>query len=311
MAEVDKVLIVDDEETLTWSMSKSLSKDKDKFEVIVANSGEDAIKVLETQKQVKLVITDIRMPGISGLDLLSKIRKEYPDVKVIIITAYGSPDVQREANMRGSLYYIEKPFEIKEIRKIIIDTLKEERKGFEGQLSDLLLTDVIQMKCLGKSSSSLAIKSGARDGKIFFKDGKIVHAETGDSTGEDAFYQILSWPEGTFSSARADTPPKTTIEKDWQFLVMEGLRIADEASKPDVGKEEAAKKEEKKVDQSAFFSHLDKGFAFLKENNFKSAKKEWNTALKLQPDNEMVKFNLKKLAEREAKAKGEKGKKAK
>lgn len=305
MADLDKVLIVDDEETLTWSMSKSLSKDKDKFDVIVANSAEDALKVLEAQKNIKLVITDIRMPGISGLDLLSKIRKEYPDVKVIIITAYGSPSVQREANMRGSLYYIEKPFEIKEIRKIIIDTLKEERKGFEGQLSDLLLTDVIQMKCLGKSSSSLSIKSGAREGKIFFKEGKIVHAETGNATGEDAFYQILSWPEGTFASTRADIPKKDTIEKDWQFLVMEGLRIADEASKPAEGKKVAVKTEEKEEDLSEFFQHLDMGFIYLKENNLKKAKKEWDQALKLQPENEMVKFNLKKLEEREAKAKNE------
>ena len=303
MADIDKVLIVDDEETLTWSMSKSLSKDKDKFEVIVANSGEDALKVLETQKQIKLVITDIRMPGISGLDLLSKIRKEYSDIKVIIITAYGSPDVQREANMRGSLYYIEKPFEIKEIRKIIMDTLKEERKGFEGQLSDLLLTDVIQMKCLGKSSSSLSIKSGSRKGKIFFKKGSIVHAETDNVTGEDAFYQILSWPEGTFTSTRADVPKNSTIEKDWQFLVMEGLRIADEVSKPPSGEPEKPKPTEKEEDLSVFFEHLDKGFVFLNENNFKKAKKEWDAALKLKPDNEMVKFNLKKLKERETKVK--------
>lgn len=305
MADIDKVLIVDDEETLTWSMSKSLSKDKDKFEVIVANSGEDALKVLETQKQIKLVITDIRMPGISGLDLLSKIRKEYSDIKVIIITAYGSPDVQREANMRGSLYYIEKPFEIKEIRKIILDTLREERTGFEGQLSDLLLTDVIQMKCLGKASSSLSIKSGARKGKIFFSKGSIVHAETDNDTGEDAFYQILSWPEGTFTSTRADVPKKNTIEKDWQFLVMEGLRIADEVAKPPTEKKGAPKPTEKEEDLSKFFEHLDKGFIYLNENNFKKAKKEWDTAQKLQPENEMVKFNLKKLKERETKAKEE------
>jgi CheY-like chemotaxis protein len=308
MADIDKVLIVDDEETLTWSMSKSLSKDKDKFEVIVANSGEDALKVLETQKQIKLVITDIRMPGISGLDLLSKIRKEYSDIKVIIITAYGSPDVQREANMRGSLYYIEKPFEIKEIRKIILDTLKEERTGFEGQLSDLLLTDVIQMKCLGKASSSLSIKSGARKGKIFFSKGSIVHAETDNDTGEDAFYQILSWPEGTFASTRADVPKKITIEKDWQFLVMEGLRIADEVAKPPTEKTEVLKPTEEEEDLSKFFEHLDKGFIYLNENNFKKAKKEWETAQKLQPRNEMVKFNLKKLIERETKAKENKQK---
>jgi CheY-like chemotaxis protein len=301
MADVDKILIVDDEETLTWSMSKSLSKDKDKFEVLVANSAEDALKVLEKEK-IRLVITDIRMPGISGLDLLSKVRREYPDVKVIIMTAYGSPDVQKEANVRGSLYYIEKPFEIKEIRQMILDSLKDERKGFEGQLQDLLLTDVIQMNCLGKAHASLIIRSGAREGKIYFKDGNIIHSETGDVTGEEAFYQILTWPEGTFLSKRNESPKKRTITSDWQFLIMEGLRIADEASRtshePGGSVEEIS--EEVKKD---FFEHFDQGFRFLRENKYNKARKEWEKALEIQPDNEMVKFNLKKLGEREGKAK--------
>jgi CheY-like chemotaxis protein len=301
MADVDKILIVDDEETLTWSMSKSLSKDRDKFEVLVARSGEDALKVLEKEK-IKLVITDIRMPGISGLDLLSRVRKDYPDVKVIIMTAYGSPDVQKDANMRGSLYYIEKPFEIKEIREMILDSLKDERKGFEGQLQDLLLTDVIQMNCLGKAHSSLSIRSGAREGKIYFKDGNIIHAETGGVVGEEAFFQILTWPEGTFLSKRNESPKERTINGDWQFLIMEGLRIADEASRTSHDKV-APIEEISEETRKEFFEHFDQGFRFLKENKYNKARKEWEKALEIQPDNDMVKFNLKKLAEREEKGK--------
>jgi CheY-like chemotaxis protein len=301
MADVDKILIVDDEETLTWSMSKSLSKDRDKFEVMVARSGEDALKVLEKEK-IKLVITDIRMPGISGLDLLSRVRKDYPDVKVIIMTAYGSPDVQKDANMRGSLYYIEKPFEIKEIREMILDSLKDERKGFEGQLQDLLLTDVIQMNCLGKAHSSLSIRSGVREGKIYFRDGNIIHAETGGVAGEEAFFQILTWPEGTFLSKRNESPKERTINGDWQFLIMEGLRIADEASR--TSHETVAPTEEISEEiRKEFFEHFDQGFRFLKENKYNKARKEWEKALEIQPDNDMVKFNLKKLAEREEKGK--------
>jgi len=311
MADIDKILIVDDEETLTWSMQKSLSKDKDKFEVMVANSAEDALKVLETE-DMKLVISDIRMPGISGLDLLSKIKKEYPHIKVIIMTAYGSPDVQKDANMRGSLHYVEKPFEMKDIRKLIIDSLQEVKKGFEGQLSDLLLTDVIQMKCLGKAHSSLTIKSGTKEGKIFFQDGDITHCVAEDLLGEQAFYEILTWPEGTFLSKRGDTPEKKTINKDWQFLIMEGLRIADEAARTDI---EKPKKKDTgptvtpSADQEKFYEHFDKGFHFLGDNKLAKARSEWEKALELQPDNDMVKFNLKKLAEREEKAKKDKAEK--
>ena len=127
MGDLKKILIVDDEETLTWSMAKSLSKDKDKYEVMIANNGKEALNVLEHER-IDLVISDIRMPDINGLDLLVRIKKEFPQTKVIIMTAYGSSDVQKEANRRGSLYYVEKPFEISDIRKIILDLIGKKKR---------------------------------------------------------------------------------------------------------------------------------------------------------------------------------------
>ena len=71
------VLIVDDEETLTWSMSKSLSKDRDKYGILIANTGKEALEILDNHV-VDLVITDIRMPDINGLDLLTTIGHRVP-----------------------------------------------------------------------------------------------------------------------------------------------------------------------------------------------------------------------------------------
>jgi len=78
--ELKRVLIVDDEETLTWSMAKSLSKDKDKYHVLIANSGREALNLLKKNK-VDLVISDIRMSDMNGLDLLVQIKLEYPQTK--------------------------------------------------------------------------------------------------------------------------------------------------------------------------------------------------------------------------------------
>src|SRR3989304_7943236 len=199
MAEnLKKVLIVDDEETLTWSMARSLSKDKDNYEVLIANNGREALNFLERNK-VDLVITDIRMPDVNGLDLLVKIKKEYPQTKVIIMTAYGSSDVQKEANQRGSLYYVEKPFEISDIRKIIIDLIGK-KKGFRGKVFGLQLTDIIQMNCLSRVTTALTFTKDGEKGVIYLDEGEIVHAECGEERGTDAFYKILSWQEGEFVS---------------------------------------------------------------------------------------------------------------
>ena len=221
-----KVLIVDDEETLTWSMSKSLSKDKDKYEVIIANNGREALALMEKNK-IDLVITDIRMPDVNGLDLLVKIKKEYPQTKVIIMTAYGSSDVQKEANQRGSLFYIEKPFEISDIRKIIIDLLGK-KKGFRGKVFGLQLTDIIHMNCLSRLTTALTITRDGEKGVIYLNEGEIIHAECGEQKGTEAFYSILSWQEGEFVANIGFVPPVQTIYQNWEHLLIEAMRRNDD-----------------------------------------------------------------------------------
>lgn len=226
--DLKKILIVDDEETLTWSMAKSLSKDKDKYEVLIANNGREALNLLEKNK-IDLVISDIRMPDINGLDLLVKIRKEYPETKVIIMTAYGSSDVQKEANRRGSLYYVEKPFEISDIRKIVLNLIGK-KKGFKGKVYGLQLTDIIQMNCLSRLTTTLIITRDGERGVIYLNEGEIIHAECGDQKGTDAFYKILSWQEGEFVSNIGSPSPVQTIYQNWEHLLVEAMRRNDDNS---------------------------------------------------------------------------------
>lgn len=237
-----RVLIVDDEEDLTWTLQKKLSKDKDVFEVICVNSGREAIDVLH-QLPVNLVITDVRMPEVSGLDLLTEIKRLYPDTRVIIMTAYGSSDVQKAANERGCFHYIEKPFEINALRQLILDAL-EERKGFKGSVSDFQLSDIIQLNCLGRLTSALKVTSEEEEGYIYFHEGNIVHAETERLQGEAAFYHIMSWQSGEFTVMRNQTAVKQTIKRGWQSLLLESLRRIDESS--DLAKQEAAREKRKR-----------------------------------------------------------------
>jgi CheY-like chemotaxis protein len=222
-----RVLVVDDEEDLTWSISKHLAKDKDKYQLIAVNSGKAALDAM-SQLPFDLVVSDIRMPEISGLDLLLKVRDNYPQTKVIIMTAYGSSEIQDEANRRGCFKYIEKPFEIHELRQFILNAL-EDKKGFEGRISDFQLADLIQMNCLGRLTNALHVQKSHQRGVIYFEDGNIVHASLNNVEGEEAFYEILSWEGGSFSVERNVKPPKDSIFKGWQTLLLEGLRRADES----------------------------------------------------------------------------------
>jgi len=117
-SKANKILIVDDEEDLTWSISKSLLRENDLLEIICVHSGDEALKVLE-KISIDLVISDIRMPGTSGLDLLENIRENYPKTKMIIMTAYGSPDIEEKIKNTENAYYVEKPFDIHELKNLI------------------------------------------------------------------------------------------------------------------------------------------------------------------------------------------------
>jgi CheY-like chemotaxis protein len=223
-----RVLIVDDEEDLTWTLSKKLTKDRDKFQLICVNSGNEAKEVLN-QLPVDLVVTDIRMPEVSGLELLVQIKEKFPETKVIIMTAYGSADVQKLANDRGCFSYLEKPFEINEFREIILEALTE-KKGFNGKVSDFQLSDIIQLYCLGRHTLALKVVNEDEVGHIYFDDGNIVHAATNTLEGENAFYYILSWLGGEFTLLQNEKTRQETINKGWQSLLLEALRRADEKS---------------------------------------------------------------------------------
>jgi len=123
MSDVKKMLIVDDEETLTYSLYQSFIISQQEYEVITAASGEEASEKLLNTK-FDLVITDIKMPGMDGLELLSLIKSKYPATEVIVMTAYGSPEKRDEALEKGARFYIEKPFEIKEIKQLVMELLQ-------------------------------------------------------------------------------------------------------------------------------------------------------------------------------------------
>jgi len=240
MVSTKRVLLVDDEEDLTWSISKHLQKDRASYELYTANSGRAALDILN-QVPVDLVVSDIRMPEMSGLDLLLKIRENFPSTRVIIMTAYGSSEIQKEANERGCFKYIEKPFEITELRKLILKGVQD-KKGFEGRVSDFQLADLIQMNCLGRLTNCLHIKKDFQDASIFFDDGNITHCQVGDLQGEAALYEILSWEGGTFSVEKGRKAAHETIIKGWQGLLIEGMRRADEKRKHEEGGDERIKR---------------------------------------------------------------------
>jgi DNA-binding response OmpR family regulator len=221
-----RLLIVDDEEDMVWSLQKNLRNENLDVDVLTARSGEEALEVLGTTP-VDLIISDIRMPGMSGLDLLLSVKKNYPQTGVIIMTAYPTPEFRKDATYRGCLHFIEKPFDIRKMREIVAQAISDD-KGFKGTVTGVELTDIIQINCLSKTRAALRVKTAEREGIIYFKDGKITHALCEELEGEEAFYEILAFEGGTLEGIRNAESPEETIARGYEGLLMEGMRRVDE-----------------------------------------------------------------------------------
>jgi predicted regulator of Ras-like GTPase activity (Roadblock/LC7/MglB family)/DNA-binding response OmpR family regulator len=224
-----RVLVVDDEENMLWMLQRNLSNNLVGVETLTARSGEEALAILSDQK-IHLVITDISMPGISGLDLLIEISNRYLQTGVIIMTAYPSSTYEHEAMMRGCLRFIEKPFDIKTMRAIVEKVLNNS-EGFQGTIDGIELIDIVQFNGLSKATAALKVTTADREGMIFFKNGEVVHALYGEESGEDAFFKILGFQGGTLQNIKEVEPPVTSIKNSLESLLIKAAVISDEASK--------------------------------------------------------------------------------
>jgi predicted regulator of Ras-like GTPase activity (Roadblock/LC7/MglB family)/DNA-binding response OmpR family regulator len=223
-----KVLVVDDEEDMLWMLQRNLNKGMPDVEILSARSGEEALAVL-SDTTVELVITDINMPGMNGLDLLIEINNRYPDTGVIIMTAYPSSAYEREAMMSGSLRFIEKPFDIKDMRDIVKSVLKTS-DGFQGTINGIDLMDIIQFNGLSQATAALKVTTAHQEGMLFFKNGAVVHAMCDQASGEEAFFKIITFNDGTLQNIRGVEPPIISINKSLESLLFEAAVRNDEGT---------------------------------------------------------------------------------
>ncbi|OQX26303.1 MAG: hypothetical protein BWK80_11120 [Desulfobacteraceae bacterium IS3] len=223
-----KILLVDDEPAILDLFKNYLNMDRQLYGVMTAGNVQEAVEIL-THEKISLVVSDIRMPGISGLDLLAIIRSRYPGTKVILVTGYGSPEIREEVKQSGC-HFLEKPIELRKLRELINREIsKKEEDGFGGTLKNIQLSDLIQMCCLSDISTAIRVQQASQEGTIFIEEGRILHAVCGRHQGEEAFYEILGWRSGSFETIGHIAVAQITIQKNWEFLLMEGVRRIDEA----------------------------------------------------------------------------------
>jgi CheY-like chemotaxis protein len=233
MAKRKRILFVDDESSFLDTIQRiTQAWSGGEWEVFVANSAGKALSFLQKER-VDLVVLDIQMPVIDGLQFLNLVHRKYPNLQKVVLTGYANDNYRAACLSGGADLFLEKP-RTTEAMESILATLNElahwhAEEGFRGVLRRVGISDVIQMECLSRHTVLLEVAAKEARGQIFIQEGSIIHAQLGDLSGNDAFNRLLCFTGGEFDLKPFVAPPQISIEGSWEFLVMEALRLRDEA----------------------------------------------------------------------------------
>jgi two-component system response regulator PilR (NtrC family) len=210
---VEKILVVDDEQSLREVLSIMLKRAG--YAVTSAIDGEDAVELL--QKEIyDLVITDLRMPKVDGLEVLRAVKSASPETVVLIITAFASADSAVEAMKQGAYDYLTKPFQVDEVQLIIRNALEKRRLTTENML--------LKREMASQSSFAQLVGQSEAMQKVFEVVRKVADSKSnvlicGESgTGKELVARAIH-----YNSARSTSPfvavncsavPETLLESE-------------------------------------------------------------------------------------------------
>ena len=191
-----RILIVDDDESLRRVMQVQLEQEG--YSVTSASGGQAAMNTLERSPQ-DLMIVDLKMPGLSGVEVLKRVRTEYPETVVLLITAFGTVETAVEAMKLGAYDYLTKPANADALRLVVGRALEHVRLRQEVQTLRSTLAEKYGFEnIIGRSESLLATIDAAR--RAAQSDATVlVRGETG--TGKELLAKGIH-----FSSRRREKP---------------------------------------------------------------------------------------------------------
>lgn len=230
MAARQKILILDDEHDILEIYQEILARLPSQPEIHTSDNGSRALALLESDS-FNLLLVDLRMPVMDGFQVLAIVRRKFPTLRVVVMTAAEDEQFRARAYAMGIDLYMEKPRTGKEIINFVdcIESMleKEDEGGFRGVQSKTLV-DIVQLECLTQSSAILKISSAMGEGRIWLQKGEIIDAAAGELMGKDAFLEMLRWKSGSFEILPSDVPRPRTIYSSYENLLMETAQTIDE-----------------------------------------------------------------------------------
>jgi CheY-like chemotaxis protein len=177
-------------------------------------SDDQALDWARQHQRCDLLLVELEGAGIDGLALGSALSEIFPGLQVLFFPGYNSNE--RRLEVTGTKVFPE-PIEGDELLSAI-----ERASEVPPNSPDLFHTiDVLQMCCLSRRSGALQMVKESKNGLVFLRDGRIVHAETAAARGRDALAEIAKWKFVEFAYERSVRPPMETITEAWDEILIE------------------------------------------------------------------------------------------
>ncbi|MGD8882966.1 MAG: response regulator [Desulfobacterales bacterium] len=230
---IKNVLLVDDDTEMLHALKEGFKKYQESFAVVLAEDGLQAVERLK-RNLISLVVTDLKMPHMDGFELLAHIMVHYPDIPVIIITGYSTPEMEQLAREGGAVGYIAKPFLIENLARQILRTLRKESEG--GTLHNVSSGMFLQLIEMEQKTCTIRLedKTSHKKGILFFNEGELFDARVNNMQGQAAAHEIFSWDAVNLSIQNGCALKENKIQSDLQALILEAMRQKDEDAPEEV-----------------------------------------------------------------------------
>jgi|SRR4051794_29673529 CheY-like chemotaxis protein len=235
-----KILLVDDNPMILGMLRHELAE---LAPVSIANNGADAL-AHAIEQAPDLIITDYLMPGFDGKQLVERLKTRPATSKIPVILLATRADISEKLRPIQETVedFVEKPFFVKEavarikrvLDKLALEKMAKDAPGetvLRGSLAQMNVIDLLQSLELGRKTCWLRISNNGEQCDIFFSEGQINHSVYGDLKGDESVFKVLTWTSGNFKIDFEVSSNETTTTRSTQGLLMEGLRLLDEANR--------------------------------------------------------------------------------
>lgn len=233
---MNTILLVDVDPATLNTFSDLLKAQSGDLKILTAGNAKEVPNIISSAK-VNMLIIDLKMPDNDDLQFLAYMSHDFPNIPVIVMTAFGTPEIEARIKALKTCQYYQKPVNMNALSEKIFEDLGV---GVGGQIHGIALSSFLQMSEMEKSTCRLKIRSEEGYGYLYLQKGELIAAETGLLHSEEAAFEIISWDNAVIEIEKSGHKKKREIKMPLMNILMEGLRIKDE--KDAAAKEKEAKK---------------------------------------------------------------------